>query len=783
MKKMFLLLAAFFFLQPVSFCQYSAVQSLKTALQGAKADSTRLRLHISLASVGSEQEKQLHAEAAIHLADELLKKTTGKAERKPIVMQQIRAYKRLDSLLFETGKFNPDTVLAHAQRLLQLHTEMADKTGMAEQQQTIAYRKLFKNDTTGYLSTIQMSLANFRHANDTVRVVDTYRYLSDFYLSTGNFSKTLETLQTGLATAKEMKYKKGIAFCLLQLADIYRDNNEPTQALQHYQAALPILYELKDTADLRKGLAALGGFYYKQANTPKAIETYQKVIALAEAKKELHDRIPWVYSWMGQVYKDAKDYTKSIESYEKSLEGFKKQKDAASPINVPGIKFNIASVLGGLGDTYQVKGDFAKAADYHLQEARMLKELKEDYALAWAYMGMARAFLHQGKQTAAKQYSHEALQVFQKQFVLDPISKAQLLASQVDSASGNGGEALAHYKEFVRLTNQLRGDEIRKAAQVETFDAQFAQQKALAKAEQEKREAVTRAELKQEQTKRYALYGGILLLVIFAAFMFNRFRVTKQQKLIIEKQKAVVETEKRRSDELLLNILPAEVADELKDKGRTEAKLFEQVTVMFTDFKGFTQMAEKLSPKELVAEIDAAFSAFDHIISKYNIEKIKTIGDSYMCVGGLPVDNKTNAADVVAAALQIQRYMEEQTEKRRKEGKEAFDIRIGVHTGPVVAGIVGVKKFAYDVWGDTVNIASRMESSGEAGKVNISGETYERVRDVFRCSHRGKIKAKNKGEIDMYFVEGLSPDEVTPPITNGLAKVGLTNIDSTQSRH
>lgn len=770
MKKLFLLLAAFFFLQPLSFGQDTALLSLKTALQKAKDDTIRLRLHISLASVGSEQEKQLHAEAAIRLADDLLKRTTNKAERKPIVMQQIRAYKRLDSLLSESGKGTPDIGLAHLQRLLQLNTEIGDKKGMAEQQLFLAYDKLYKNDTTGYLSYFQMHLANSRQANDTARVVDAYQFLTNFYLDAGNFSKALETLQTGLTTAKEMNYKKGIAYCLLRLADIYRDNNEATQALQHYQTALPILYELKDTADLYNGLGALGGFYYKQANTPKAIETYQKVIALLEAKKELRDRVPSVYNWMGQVYKDAKDYAKSIKSYEKSLEGFKKQKDTASLLNVLGIKFKIAGVLGGLGDTYQEKGDFAKAADYHLQEARIYKDPKFEYepGLASAYLGVARAFLHQGKQTAAKQYSHEALQLLKKQYVLEPISKAELLASQVDSASGNGGEALAHYKEYVRLSNLLRGDEIRKAAQVETFDAQFAQQKALAKAEQEKREAVAKAELKQEQTKRYALYGGIALLVLFAAFMFNRFRVTNQQKRIIEKQKAVVETEKRRSDELLLNILPAEVAEELKEKGRTEAKLFEQVTVMFTDFKDFTQTAEKLSPRELVAEIDATFSAFDHIISKYNIEKIKTIGDSYMCVGGLPVANKTNAADVVTAALEIQRFMEQQAEERRKEGKDAFDIRIGVHTGPVVAGIVGVKKFAYDVWGDTVNIASRMESSGEAGRVNISGETYERVKDVFRCSYRGKIKAKNKGEIDMYFVESLVPENTATLATEDL---------------
>jgi class 3 adenylate cyclase len=195
------------------------------------------------------------------------------------------------------------------------------------------------------------------------------------------------------------------------------------------------------------------------------------------------------------------------------------------------------------------------------------------------------------------------------------------------------------------------------------------------------------------------------------------------------------------------------VAEELKAKGSADAKQFDQVTVMFTDFKGFTQISEKLTPAELVAEIHTCFKAFDNIITKYNIEKIKTIGDSYMCAGGLPVTNTNNPVDVVHAALEIQHFMQEHLAHRKTEHKEPFEIRIGIHTGPVVAGIVGVKKFAYDIWGDTVNTASRMESSGEAGKVNISGSTYEFVKDAFTCMHRGKIPAKNKGEIDMYFVE------------------------------
>lgn len=226
--------------------------------------------------------------------------------------------------------------------------------------------------------------------------------------------------------------------------------------------------------------------------------------------------------------------------------------------------------------------------------------------------------------------------------------------------------------------------------------------------------------------------------------------------LVVYRQRNKIKAGKKRSDELLLNILPAEVAEELKAKGSADAKQFDEVTVMFTDFKGFTQISEKLSAQELVAEIHTCFKTFDYIIEKHNIEKIKTIGDSYMCAGGLPVTNTTNAIDVVNAAIEIQTFMLQHSAQRKNEGKEVFEVRIGIHTGPVVAGIVGIKKFAYDIWGDTVNIASRLENGGEAGKVNISGATHQLVKDKFKCTHRGKIRAKNKGEIDMYFVENVS---------------------------
>lgn len=256
----------------------------------------------------------------------------------------------------------------------------------------------------------------------------------------------------------------------------------------------------------------------------------------------------------------------------------------------------------------------------------------------------------------------------------------------------------------------------------------------------------------------YILYSGFGFLLLGLISWNIRFKQEvirrKSSEDKIKLQFTEIEKEKQISDNLLLNILPAEVAAELKAKGSADAKQYDEVTILFTDFKDFTKLSEKMSAKELLDEVNSCFMVFDQIIESHGIEKIKTIGDSYMCAGGLPVANKTHAEDVVSASLEIQKFIETRVAERRLLGKETFQIRIGIHTGPVVAGIVGLKKFAYDIWGDAVNTASRMESAGEVGKVNISGTTYELVKNKFNCVHRGKIQAKGKGEIDMYFVEG-----------------------------
>jgi class 3 adenylate cyclase len=235
-------------------------------------------------------------------------------------------------------------------------------------------------------------------------------------------------------------------------------------------------------------------------------------------------------------------------------------------------------------------------------------------------------------------------------------------------------------------------------------------------------------------------------MLVIAGLIFRNYRIKVKTNKILDRQKDEIEG-------LLLNILPSEVAKELQTTGNSVPKEYDSVSVMFTDFKGFTALADKMTPQELVEELNVCFVEFDNIIAKHNLEKIKTIGDSYMCAGGIPTSNDEHPYNIVDAGIEIQEYLSKHNRKRSESGLATWDIRIGIHIGPVVAGVVGKKKYAYDIWGSTVNIASRMESNGVAGRVNISASLYEIVKDKYSCTHRGKIHAKNLGDIDMYFVE------------------------------
>ncbi len=248
------------------------------------------------------------------------------------------------------------------------------------------------------------------------------------------------------------------------------------------------------------------------------------------------------------------------------------------------------------------------------------------------------------------------------------------------------------------------------------------------------------------------IFSGVIVYVRWKSYIFLKDKIKLES--VVSQRTEELQNEKEKSEQLLANILPKDTADELKKKGKASSQKYDLVTVLFSDIQGFTKIAEQMNPEALIDQLDNFYFHFDSVVEKYNIEKIKTIGDAYMCAGGIPEKNRTNPVEVVLAALEVQDYMKEM----KKKNSDIWDVRIGIHTGPVIAGVIGHKKFSYDIWGDTVNTASRMESSGEASKINISGHTYELVKDFFICEYRGKMPVKYKGEIDMYFVKGIRPE-------------------------
>lgn len=219
--------------------------------------------------------------------------------------------------------------------------------------------------------------------------------------------------------------------------------------------------------------------------------------------------------------------------------------------------------------------------------------------------------------------------------------------------------------------------------------------------------------------------------------------------VLIDRSEKSLRVERKRSDDLLHNILPVKVAKDLKETGKTVPKRHKNVTILFTDFKDFTELVASIPAITLVNELNDIFGRFDEIVEEAGVEKIETIGDAYMAACGLEETVDNHALKCINAAQQMLCYLEE----RNKEHNIKWKMRVGIHSGPVVAGVVGKKKFNYDLFGDTVNTASRMESLGEPGKINISETTYQLVKNEITCETRKKIQAKGKGELEMYFIK------------------------------
>jgi len=545
-----------------------------------------------------------------------------------------------------------------------------------------------------------------------------------------------------LALSEKLKWKRGIASSLGRLGVYYWNKADYPKALEYDFKALKMNEELGYKDRAAANLSNIGIIYGKQADYPKALYYYFKSLKIGE---ELGNKEAIANNLMniGIVYKEQENDSKALFYYFKALKIYEERDN----------KNGTGTALTNIGNVYKGQREYSKAMDYYSRSLKIREELGNKKGIATTLSNMASLYMLTGKFKESEENIKKAISIASaldikkelREFegnlsrLYDTTAQLAVRNGQFAIAAENYKLSMRHYKKAVAIKDTLFNMEKSKELTRKEMSYEFQKKEAATKAEQEKKDLITKKEIQKQKLIRNGLLTGFGLVLIFAGIFFN--------------QRNKIRKEKNKSENLLLNILPFETAQELKSKGSADAKLIDHVTVLFTDFKGFTTIAEKLSPQELVADLNVCFSEFDRIMEKYGIEKIKTIGDSYMAAGGLPTPNDTHASDVVKAALEIRDFIEEGKQRKISAGLPYFEIRIGVHTGPVVAGIVGVKKFAYDIWGDTVNTASRMESSGEIGKVNISETTYGLVKDKFNCEFRAEVEVKGKGLVKMYFVE------------------------------
>ncbi len=392
--------------------------------------------------------------------------------------------------------------------------------------------------------------------------------------------------------------------------------------------------------------------------------------------------------------------------------------------------------LGNTGMVYANTGQ-NDLAEKNINEAtRILEEAGDYYPICVYLISMCDIYLKKGDKKTAMNYAQRSLKLAQQYGLKDQISDASLKLSELYEGAGRPDESFKYYKNHIAYRDSVNNiKSVQKMADLRTdFEVS------------KKQVEVDLLSLQKRNQRIIVIATSIALVLIFllAIGLYRRNTFIKRTNIIIRE-------EKNRSDNLLLNILPEETAIELKQSGKVLAKRFESVTVLFTDFKGFTRYAENLSPEKLVEKVDFYFSKFDEIMEKYGLEKIKTVGDSYMCAGGLPFPTEDHAYKIVLAAFEIAEFVND-SKKQISVNDARLEIRIGINSGPVVAGVVGTRKFAYDIWGDTVNIASRMESNSEPGKINVSENTYALIKDFFNCEYRGEVEVKNRGKMKMYFV-------------------------------
>ena len=599
-------------------------------------------------------------------------------------------------------------------------------------------------------------------------------------------AKAIELAIEARDLAKKVNYPSGLAYSYKNIGIINYYQGDYFKSLESYNQALKIFLGIKDNVGISNMYSNIGVIYYQQADYVKALENHLLSLKYAELANDKL-RIFTALNNVGGVY-----YIKPA-TRDKALEYYFRALPLCEEL---GNTNGLGTINVNIGNIYFQKGEDEKALFYF---NKSLEAYGNSDGSQNAYIALGKLYLSEGNYDNALNSLKKALALSED--FKDDISMLQTLIvyGNLFVRKGEEDKALIYYKRAEKVAGNLPPNDDTKdlyMAMADTYDKisdyhnafkyqslfgaikdsiyNIAADKKLAnmqfdfdlqKKEGEitlltKDKALSELQIKKQTFARNAFAGGLGLVFLIALLTYRNYRIKARTNKILDHKNAQIE-------HLILNILPAEVAKELQEDGRATPRDYESVSVLFTDFKSFTKMTTNMDPGILVQELNDWFIVFDDIVIKYNLEKIKTIGDSYMCAGGIPTPYPDHVYNIVKAGLEIQDHIIARNIALKEAGQAPWNLRVGIHVGPLVAGVVGRIKYAYDIWGSTVNIASRMESNGEEGRVNISAQTYELIKDRFICSYRGKINAKNVGDVDMYFVEReINSSEITSSKAN-----------------
>ena len=591
--------------------------------------------------------------------------------------------------------------------------------------------KQYKNpDTARFYAEKARDLAE--KLNYTRGLALAYKNIGITYYNQSKKVLVLENWNKSLEIFKARNDSVGIANLLSIIGAVYMNQGDDVKAVEYYLNALSIAEKINDKQRIATVLNNMGSVYnHKPATQQKALDVYFRSLPISEELKDKNS-IGTTSANIGEIYMEKGLNDSAIYFFNKSLDAHANTDKVMQPLN-------------DLGAVYDSMGNYSKALWYHEQADSIGRQYDHPRSQITAQLGIAHVYTKINNRSKALAAFLKAEQLGVKSagdnFLL---VKAYDGLAEIYASQHNYPKAFFYQKAFTDLKDTLYNRDAEKKLESAVFDYEI-EKKDNANKLLTAKVALSDLELNRQKFAKNALIAGLGLVSLIIFILYRDYLNKARTNKLLDSQKAQIQT-------LLSNILPDEVAAELQRDGFATPKFYESASVLFTDFKSFTKHADNMTPQEVIAELNSCFIAFDDIMGKYNLEKIKTIGDAYMCAGGIPVPDPNHYWNMIKAAKDIQATILMRNGEREAKDLPPWEIRIGIHVGPIVAGVVGKKKYAYDIWGSTVNIASRMESNGEPGQINISAATYELIKDEYICTHRGKIYAKNVGDIDMYFL-------------------------------